>query len=135
VLGVAAALFGVVMGWLLAAFMAWVALGIVRRLLRRDPVLTIDERGVTDHRIPVTIAWPDVDRMRTLDRRVLLQKIPMLELVPVRPLTRDTGLVLRAVLRGDLAVVDARDASRLVVDLQHLDATPEEVLAAARQAR
>ena len=131
----AAALFGVVMGWLLAAFMAWAALGIVRRLLRRAPVLTIDGRGVTDHRIPVTIAWADVDRMRTLDRRVLVQRIPMLELVPVRPLTRDTGSVLRAVLRGDLAVVDARDASRLVVDLQHLDATPEEILAAARTAR
>jgi hypothetical protein len=123
------------MGWVLAAFMAWVAFGVVRRLVRREPVLTVDERGVTDHRIPVTIAWPDVERMRTLDRRVLVQRIPMLELVPVRPLTRDTGSVLRAVLRGDLAVVDARDASRLVVDLQHLDATPEQVLAAARELR
>jgi hypothetical protein len=132
---VAAALFGVVMGWVLAAFMAWVALGTVRRLLRRAPVLTIDARGVTDHRIPVTIAWSDVERMRTLDRRVLVQRIPMLELVPVRPLVRSTWAVLRAVLRGDLAVVDARDASRLVVDLQHLDATPEEVLAAARACR
>jgi hypothetical protein len=132
---VAAALLGVVMGWLLAAFMAWTAFGIVRRLLRRAPVLTIDAGGVTDHRIPATIAWADVDRMRTLDRRVLLHRIPMLELVPARPLVRDTWSVLRAVLRGDLAVVDARDASRLVVDLQHLDATPEEVLAAARLSR
>jgi hypothetical protein len=123
------------MGWVLAAFMAWTTAGIVRRLLRRAPVLTIDGDGVHDHRIPVTIAWPDVERMRTLDRRVLVQRIPMLELVPVRPLTRDTGSVVRAVLRGDLSVVDARDAARLVVDLQHLDATPEQVLAAARAAR
>jgi hypothetical protein len=135
VLGILAGVFGVVMGWVLAAFMAWSAAGVLRRLLRRDPVLTVDATGVHDHRIPVTIAWQDVERMRTVDRRVLLQRIPLLELVPVRPLTRDTGSVLRAVLRGDLSVVDARDASRLVVDLQHLDATPEQVLAAARAAR
>ena len=135
VLGILAGVFGVVMGWALAALMAWSGAGVVRRLRRRGPVLTIDAAGVHDHRIPTHIAWADVERMRTLDRRVLLSRVPMLELVPARPLTRDTGSVLRAVLRGDLSVVDARDASRLVVDLQHLDATPEEVLAAARAAR
>ena len=51
-LGVAAALFGVVMGWLLAAFMLWAAYGIARRMRRRGPVLTIDASGVHDHRIP-----------------------------------------------------------------------------------
>jgi hypothetical protein len=36
------------------------------------------------------------------------------------------------VLRGDLALADARDDRRLMIDLRHLDATPEQVLAAAR---
>jgi hypothetical protein len=123
------------MGWVLAAFMGWAAFGIARRMLRRSPALTIDTAGVHDHRIPAQIAWHEVDSMRTLDRRVLVTKVPMLELVPKRPLTRSVPSVLRAILRGDVSVVDARDASRLVIDLQHLDATPEQVLEAARRAR
>jgi hypothetical protein len=133
--GVASALAGVLMGWVLAAFMLWSGAGLVRRLLRRGPVLTIDAEGVHDHRLPAELPWRDVESMRTLDRRTLLRSVPFLELVPRGPLRRDRGSLLRAVLRGDVAVVDARDAGRLMVDLQHLDRTPEELMAAAREHR
>jgi hypothetical protein len=133
--GVAAALAGVAMGWVLAAFMLWSALGLARRLLRAEPVLTIDERGVRDHRIPADLPWRDVERMRTVDRRALLRTVPFLELLPRGPLARSRGSLLRAVLRGDIAVVDARNGDRLMLDLQHLDRTPEELMAAAREHR
>jgi len=133
--GAASALAGVAMGWVLAAFMLWSAAGLLRRVRRRDPVLTIDAHGVRDHRLPAELPWADVERMRTVDRRTLLRTVPFLELVPRGPLRRSRGSVLRAVLRGDVAVVDARDAERLMLDLQHLDRTPEEVMAAAREQR
>jgi hypothetical protein len=133
--GVAAALAGVAMGWVLGAFMLWSAAGLARRLLRGDPVLTIDDDGVHDHRIPVELPWADLESMRTVDRRALLRTVPFLELVPRGPLRRSRSSLLRAVLRGDVAVVDARNADRLMLDLQHLDRTPEEVMAAAREHR
>jgi len=133
--GVSAALTGVWMGWVLAAFMTWTAATLLRRMRRTGPVLTVDARGVHDHRVPMSLGWDRVASMRTVDRRVVFSKVPLLELVPAAPVDRDRGILVRAVLRGDLSFVDARDRSRLMFDLRHLDVTPEEVLAAAREHR
>jgi hypothetical protein len=133
--GVLTALAGVVMGWILAAFMLWSAANAISKMRRRDPVITVDETGVTDHRLPRHIPWQNVASMRTVDRRVVLVKVPLLELVPHEPLTRDGKAMLGAVVRGDIAFVDARDDDRVMVDLRYLDVTPEEVLAAARALR
>jgi hypothetical protein len=100
-----------------------------------DPVVTVDETGVTDHRLPRHTAWEDVESMRTVDRRVVLVKVPLLELKPAQPLERDGREMVGAVARGDIAFVDARDDDRVMVDLRYLDVTPEEVLAAARAFR
>ena len=136
VLGLVAALAGdVSMGWVLAAFGVWSTASVARRSLRRGPAVTIDEHGVRDHRVPSSIAWADVERVRTVNRRVVFQQIPLLELVPRAPIARERGVVARAVLRGDVAFADARNRERMIVDLQHLDRTPEEVLAAVREHR
>ena len=134
-LGVGTAFIGVWMGWILAAFMLWTVWCMQRRYQRKDPVLTLDPERVTDHRIPQGIAWSDVRSMRTVNRRVTVVKVPLLELVPETPLPRDGRALARAVLRGDIAFADARDRDRLMIDLRHLDRTPEEVLAAAREHR
>jgi hypothetical protein len=131
-LGLATAVAGVTMGWVLAAFMLWSAVGLARRMRRADPVLTVDADGVHDHRIPVTVRWDQVERMRTVDRRVVFAKVPFLELVPRGRFVRGWWSLTGAVLRGDISFVDARDDERLMFDLNHLDVTPEQVLDAAR---
>ena len=133
--GVLTALVGVIMGWILAAFMLWSVANALTRLGRRDPVLTLDATGLTDHRVPRTVRWDDVASMRTVDRRVVLVKVPLLELVPEEPVQRDGRAMLGAVVRGDIAFVDARDDDRVMVDLKHLDRTPEEILGIARTLR
>jgi hypothetical protein len=135
VAGLVTALLGVIMGWILAAFMLWSAANAIRKMSGPDPVITVDETGVTDHRLPRHTAWEDVESMRTVDRRVVLVKVPMLELVPRAPLQRDGRAMVGAVARGDIAFVDARDDDRVMIDLRYLDVTPEEVLAAARALR
>jgi len=134
-IGLAAALAGVAMGWVLAAFMLWSAAGLARRMRRRDPVLTIDAAGVRDARLPVAVAWDEVERLRTVDRRVMLSKVPLLELVPKGRFDRDRSQLVRAVLRGDVSLADARDEARLMLDLRYLDVTPEQVMAAVREHR
>jgi hypothetical protein len=134
-IGVGAALAGLAMGWVLAAFMVWTVANLVRRMRRRAPVLTLDAAGIHDHRIPAEVRWPEVARMRTVDRRVALARVPLLELVPTGPFRRDRRSLVAAVLRGDIAFVDARDDRRLMFDLRHLDVTPEQVLAVARAHR
>ena len=133
--GVAAALAGVGMGWVLAAFMVWTTVGLARRMRRSEPVLTIDDTGVRDHRVPVAVGWDEVERVRTVDRRVVVAKVPLLELVPRGRFAREGRALARAVLRGDLAFADARDDTRVMIDLRHLDATPEQVMAAVREHR
>lgn len=133
--GVVAAFAGVWMGWILAAFMLWTIANQLRRYHRPDPVLTIDATGATDHRVPRAVAWPAVTSMRTVDRRVVGQKVPLLELVPADGYERDGRALAIAVLRGDLSLADARDRDRVMIDLRHLDRTPEQVLAAAREHR
>ena len=76
--------------------------------------------------------WDEVERMRTVDRRIVFVKVALLELVPRGRFVRDRGALVRAVLRGDVAFTDARNDERLMVDVQHLDRTPEEILEAAR---
>jgi hypothetical protein len=130
-----AVLAGQIMGWILAAFMLWSAGTALTKIQRRDPVLTVDDSGVHDHRVPATIGWDEVESMRTVDRRVVFVKVPLLELVPSDDHKRDRRPMLGAVVRGDIAFVDARDDGRLMVSLHHLDRTPEEILAAARAHR
>lgn len=134
--GLAAALIaGVVVGWLVFAIMAWLAVGATLRAGRRSPVLSIGPDGLVEHRRDVSVRWDEIDSLRTVDRRALLGKTPLLELVPRTAFDQPRGPLLAAVLRGDVAVVDARDDERLMIDLQHLTATPEEVMAAIREAR
>jgi hypothetical protein len=133
--GVVTALSGVVMGWILAAFMLWSTANAITKMRRREPVLTLDEAGVRDHRVPFDVRWEQVASMRTVDRRVVLVKVPLLELVPTAPVVRDRRQLIGAVVRGEIAFVDARDDDRVMVDLSHLDVTPEDVLAAARSLR
>lgn len=133
-LGVALAA-GVLVGWLLFAVMAWLAGGAILRAARRGPVLSIGPDGLVEHRRDVSVRWDELASLRTVDRRALLGKTPLLELVPERTFDQPRGPLVAAVLRGDVAMVDARDDKRLMIDLQHLDATPEEVMAAIRAAR
>jgi hypothetical protein len=133
--GVVAGYAGVWMGWVLGAFMLWTIANQLRRYHRTEPVLTLDDTGATDHRVPRAIAWDQVQSMRTVDRRVVGQKVPLLELVPAGELDRDGRALAVAVLRGEVSLADARDTSRVMIDLRHLDATPEQVLAAARAHR
>ena len=134
-LGVATALAGVTMGWILAVFMFWSVGNALTKMRRRDPVLTLDASGATDHRIPLHVAWEDVASMRTVDRRVVFTKVPLLELVPTAAAERDPKAMIGAVFRGDIAFADARNRDRVMIDLRFLDVTPEEVLAAARALR
>lgn len=134
-LGLVTALAGVAMGWILAAFMLWSVANALTKMRRRDPVLTLDGSGVTDHRVPLQIRWNDVASMRTVDRRVVFAKVPLLELVPSEPGPHDARAMIGAVARGDIAFADARNRDRVMIDLRHLDVTPEQVLAAARVLR
>ena len=134
--GVVSATVGVTIGWLLAIFMLWSVANTLTKMRRREPVLTLDGSGATDHRVPLHVAWDDVASMRTVNRRALLfAKIPLLELVPNTPGRRDAKTMIGAVLRGDIAFGDARNHERVMMDLRYLDATPEEVMAAARALR
>ena len=134
-LGVATALAGVAMGWILAVFMFWSVGNALTKMRRSEPVLTLDRGGVTDHRIPLHVAWEDVASMRTVDRRVVFTRVPLLELVPTATAERDPKALIGAVFRGDIAFADARNRDRVMIDLRFLDVTPEEVLAAARALR
>jgi hypothetical protein len=125
----------IAMAWIAAAFFAWSTWAAARRLLRRDPVVTIDAAGIADHRDGRRVAWEDVEGLRTLDRRVMLGRVAFLEVVPREPLPVEVGARVRAVLRGDQSVVDARDPRRLMVEARHLDHAPEALLAAARAHR
>ena len=134
-LGVVTALAGVGMGWILAVFMLWSVANTLTKLRRRDPVVSLDELGVTDHRVPLHIAWENVGSMRTVNRRVVFTKVPLLELVPSEPIDRKPAELIGAVFRGDIAFSDARNRDRVMIDLRFLDRTPEEILATARALR
>ncbi|HWT91876.1 MAG TPA: hypothetical protein VN238_02685 [Solirubrobacteraceae bacterium] len=135
-LGLAAAVAGgIAMGWLLFAVMGWLAAGAAVRSLRRVPVLSIGPDGLVDHRRDVSIRWSEIESLRTLDRRAVFGPTPLLELIPKTSFTQPRSALWLAVLRGDLAVVDARDSSRHMIDLRHLDHTPEDVMAAIRANR
>lgn len=136
IVGIAAAvLTGFAMAWVLFAFMTWFAVAAVVRARRRGPVLSIGPDGLVEHRRDVSVRWDELESLRTVDRRGLRGAKPLLELVPKRPFHQPRGALLAAVLRGDIAVVDARDRSRIMIDLRHLRATPEEVMALIRSAR
>jgi hypothetical protein len=136
VAGVLAAYAGVWMGWILGAFVLWTLANQLRRYHRDEPVITIDDAGATDHRVPRAVPWDAVESMRTVNRRVVGVKVPLLELVPTDAgVGRDGKALAAAVLRGDIAFADARDDTRVMFDLRHLDVSPEQVLAAAREHR
>lgn len=134
--GLAAALVGgIVMGWAVFAVLGWLAVGTALRLTRPGPALSIGPDGLVDHRRDVSIRWDEVESLRTVNRRALFGPTPLLELVPRTRFTQPRAALLAAVARGDLAVVDARDTSRHMIDLRHLDHTPEEVMSAIRTNR
>ena len=132
---VAALAAGVVVGWLVFALMAWLAAAAVLRAARKGPVLSIGPDGLVEHRRDVSVRWDEIASLRTVDRRRLLGTSPLLELVPQTRFDQPRSALVAAVLRGDVAMVDARDDARMMIDLQHLDATPEDVMAAIREAR
>lgn len=132
---VAALAAGIAMGWLLFAVLGWLALGTAVRALRRGPVLSIGPDGLVDHRRDASIRWSEIESLRTLDRRAIFGPTPLLELVPRTRFTQPRPALYKAVATGALALVDARDTSRHMIDLRHLDHTPEEIMSTIRANR